>query len=247
MAEKQMRDEQMSRNSSMLWEWKGGSQESLSSLLKFHVRENKALSSFDLHALKLLFICFLLEFTWGLEAGMDSSIIFSWVEIINPMLPEIRKPSETYFLNLIDGSGICILDASFRKKLWAWWKRPLEEACIWNIITKTKIRANLTLQFWQKWKWETRSGTADWNLTEEEHGATMISQRHPEGLEAGLSFSTFWAHFCLPLMDLALVLALPRNQASSLGLIQANMRIAPKHTSELSLTKMRKVAFLVVQ
>lgn len=247
MAEKQMRDEQMSRNSSMLWEWKGGSQESLSSLLKFHVRENKALSSFDLHALKLLFICFLLEFTWGLEAGMDSSIIFSWVEIINPMLPEIRKPSETYFLNLLDGSGICILDASFRKKLWAWWKRPLEEACIWNIITKTKIRANLTLQFWQKWKWETRSGTADWNLTEEEHGATMISQRHPEGLEAGLSFSTFWAHFCLPLMDLALVLALPRNQASSLGLIQANMRIAPKHTSELSLTKMRKVAFLVVQ
>jgi len=247
MAEKQMRDEQMSRNSSMLWEWKGGSQESLSSLLKFHVRENKALSSFDLHALKLLFICFLLEFTWGLEAGMDSSIIFSWVEIINPMLPEIRKPSETYFLNLLDGSGICILDPSFRKKLWAWWKRPLEEACIWNIITKTKIRANLTLQFWQKWKWETRSGTADWNLTEEEHGATMISQRHPEGLEAGLSFSTFWAHFCLPLMDLALVLALPCNQASSLGLIQANMRIAPKHTSELSLTKMRKVAFLVVQ
>ena len=48
-------------------------------------------------------------------------------------------------------------------------------------------------------------------------------------------------------MDLALVLALPRNQASSLGLIQANVGIAPKHTSELSLTKMRKVAFLVVQ
>ena len=46
-----MRDEQMNRNSSMLWEWKGGSQESLSSSLKFHVRENNALSSFDLHNL----------------------------------------------------------------------------------------------------------------------------------------------------------------------------------------------------
>ena len=228
----------------MLWEWKGRSQESLSSLLKFHVRENKDLSSFDLHALKLLFICFLLEFTWGLEAGMDSSIIFSWVEIINPMLPEIRKPSETYFLNLLDGSDICILDASFRKKLWAWWKRSLEEGCIWNIITKTKIRANMTLQFWQKWKWETRSGTADWNRTEEECGAAMISWRHPEGLEAALSFSTSWAHFCLPRMYLASVLALLRNQASSLGLIQANTGIAPKHTSESSLTKMRKAASL---
>ena len=44
------------------------------------------------------------------------------------MLPEIRKPSETYFLNLLDGSDICILDASFRKKLWARWKDHLRKA-----------------------------------------------------------------------------------------------------------------------
>lgn len=68
------------------------------------------------------------------------------------MLPEIRKPSETYFLNVADGSGIHILDASFRKKFWAWWKRSLEEGCVWNIITKTKIRAILTLPMGQRWK-----------------------------------------------------------------------------------------------
>lgn len=68
------------------------------------------------------------------------------------MLPEIRKPSETYFLTLPDGPGICILEVSFRKKLRACWKRSLEEGCVWKNITKTKIRANLTSEFSQKWE-----------------------------------------------------------------------------------------------
>lgn len=144
------------------------------------------LSSFELHALRPLFICFFLAFTWRGEAGMDSNVIFSWVEIINSMLPEIRKPSETYFLNPPGGSGICILDTGFRKKLWAWWKRSLEEGCLWNLKNKNKDKswsdpAVLTKVEGSKHVRELRA----WSL--KECGVGMGSWRRPEDLEVRLS------------------------------------------------------------
>lgn len=76
MTEKQMRNECVA-----VVEWieegQGNPSSLLFSLLKFHSRENEFLSSFDLSALRRLFICFFLVFTWGLEAGMGSNTVFS--------------------------------------------------------------------------------------------------------------------------------------------------------------------------
>lgn len=145
---------------------------------------------------------------------MGSNIIFSWVEIINSMLPEMRKPSEIYFFE--PAWWICILDAGFRKKLWAWWKRSLKKPIFGTLNIKTKIRPNLTLQFWQKWKWEIRWGSwgpgiwrtmGQWRLT----GSVLKTWRRD------YQFNTPWARLWLSQMTLALLLTFPHN---SLGLIQ---------------------------
>lgn len=57
------------------------------------------------------------------------------------MLPEMRKPSETYFLNLPNGSGICILDASFQEEIIGLVEKNLEEGCIRNIKNKNKYKS----------------------------------------------------------------------------------------------------------
>lgn len=144
---------------------------------------------------------------------MSCNIIFSWVEIINLMLPEMRKPSETYFLNLPNGSGICILGAGFRKKWWAYWKRSLEKDILGTSKIKTKIRVNLALQFWQKWK--EKSGQRVEGL--ESKGHLWSTEGILKTWRCDYLFNTPWAHLRVSQMNLALFLTFSYN---SLGLIE---------------------------